>query len=170
MFHSCASNFLEVAMDHANPYTVCTNETSYSRYQRMTLFYNLLITTVDPKNNNVTCSEEYLNKNQQSVITTILKTSTQIWNSANCDDCYNSPFTDGKQNFSDHTLEIKSIHENYSQCTLKYDNASDICHYCEHVYLGLNTMFDRKKKERDGKICFDLEDIVRIEKKSLILN
>jgi hypothetical protein len=126
----------------------------------MIFYFYILKTKNDVKNDNATCSDEYVNKNQQYVITNILKTTTQIWDVANCDDCYNGSFSDGNQNFSSHTLEIKAMHDNYSQCTSMFKDPTIICHNCEKIYLDLNAKFDHEKKVREGKICFDLEDIV----------
>lgn len=159
MFRECESKFIDRALATSNPFEMCTNEETYKSYTNMTLYFDLLHTSTDKKNYNETCSDEFLYKNQMTIITTIVETSKNLWESAHCNDCYNGT-SSALQVFSNHTLDIKALHANYSICTNSHKNASSICHSCEQEYLALNVKFETEKKKRGGNICFDLEDIV----------
>lgn len=132
----------------------------------MTIYFSLLLNTTDKKNQNQICSDEFLNKNQMTVITSIVATSKNLWESAHCDDCYNVISSDS-QTFANHTLEIKELHEKYAECTNSQINTTSICNSCEEQYLAMNTKFETEKRKRYGAICFDLEDIVIIFKFTL---
>lgn len=125
----------------------------------MSYFLDLLSTRQNEKNHTGTCSDEYLHKNRMSVISTIVKMSKGLWEESFCDDCYSPNTTNSEQIFSDHTIQFKKLHLKYSNCTLQYINKTNICKQCEEYYTQLNIMFNHHK-EKGGKICFDLEDIV----------
>lgn len=74
IFHKCTGRFLEVALDTANPFTLCTNKQAFGYYRNLTFFFNLLEENYD-KETRIICSEEYLNKNRMSVIGHIVATS-----------------------------------------------------------------------------------------------
>ena len=78
IFHKCTGRFLEVALDTANPFTLCTNKQAYGLYRNLTFFFKLLEENHDKKTN-IVCSEEYLNKNQMGVISHIVSTSKGIY-------------------------------------------------------------------------------------------
>ena len=147
-------------MISSNPFQVCTSNETYVRYYLMTVYYNNLTTVNDTRNNpTLPCSDNYLSKNQQSVILNILKSSNEIWEAANCNDCYNGT-NSINQTFANHTSEIWKLHENYSNCMGTIKDPVLICHDCERFYSKLNAKFENEKKLRGGNICFDLEDIV----------
>lgn len=109
---------------------------------------------------NITCSDEYLNKNQMAVISHVVATSKSIWESAYCDDCYIDT-SRTNNNFSDHTIIFQESYKNYSDCVSKHpNNATAICEHCMSEYLSMNALFDHDKTKRNGQICFDLEDIM----------
>jgi len=94
-----------------------------------------------------------------SVIGHIVTTSKGLWESGNCDDCYvdqNNVY----QNFSLHTIEFQKAHAEYANCTSKFHNVSLICKECMSYYMKMNELFDYEKTKREGKICFDLEDVM----------
>ena len=74
IFHKCTGKFLEVALDTANPFTLCTNSQAFGYYRNLTFFFNLLEENYD-RTNKMICSDEYLNKNKMSVIGHIVTTS-----------------------------------------------------------------------------------------------
>ncbi|KAL7041460.1 hypothetical protein ACKWTF_000790 [Chironomus riparius] len=158
IFHKCTGRFLEVALDTANPFTLCTNKQAFGYYRNLTFFFNLLEENYD-RTTRIICSEEYLNKNRMSVISHIVATSKGLWESGNCDDCYGDD-TSLYQNFSPHTIEFQKAHAEYANCTSKFRNVSEICKECMSFYQKMNDLFDYEKKKKEGKICFDLEDVM----------
>jgi Osteopetrosis-associated transmembrane protein 1 precursor len=158
-FHKCEAAFIKKALESSNPFTLCTSNDTYIPYTNMTLYFKLLSNMPDVKHYNLTCSEEFLNQNQMTVITTIVEASNRLWSTANCEDCYNGTSTK-TQMYSNHTLDIFALHSNYSACTNSQKNASQICIQCETFYFDLNSRFEMEKKKRGGNICFDLEDQV----------
>ncbi|XP_070505284.1 osteopetrosis-associated transmembrane protein 1 isoform X2 [Chironomus tepperi] len=157
LFHKCTGKFIEVALDTANPFTLCTNEHAFGYYRNLTYFFNLLQENYDKKTG-IICSEEYLNKNRMSVIGHIVATSKGLWESGNCDDCYMDQ-NNLYQNFSLHTIEFQKAHAEYANCS-RNSNASVICEKCMSYYLRMNELFDFEKSKKEGHICFDLEDIM----------
>ena len=103
------------------------------------------------------CSEKYLNKNQMSVISTIVTTSVNLWESAHCYDCYSNT-TSIDQIFSEHAIRVFKLHSDYINCTKS--SKSDICERCKDSYMNMNMLFDHEKEKNEGKICFDLQDLV----------
>jgi hypothetical protein len=95
-----------------------------------------------------------------SVIGHIVTTSKGLWESGNCDDCYMDQDNNVYQNFSLHTIEFLKAHAEYENCTSKYSNVSVICKECMSYYMKMNELFDYEKTKREGKICFDLEDVM----------
>lgn len=158
-FHKCESDFINHALNTSNPFTMCTDVFTYGSYTNMTLYFDLLHRATDKTHYNETCSDEFLCKNQMTVITTIVDTSKSLWETAFCNDCYNVT-TSALQVFSNHTIEIKALYVNYTECTISHHNASSICQSCEKQYLALNEKFEAERKNRNGNICFDLVDIV----------
>lgn len=85
---------------------------------------------------------------------------TGLWESGYCDDCYENQSNKLYQNFSNHTIAFQKAHAEYTNCTNKYQNVSDICKECMNYYLVMNELFDHEKSKREGQICFDLEDVM----------
>lgn len=83
-----------------------------------------------------------------------------LWESGYCDDCYENQSNKLFQNFSNHTIAFQKAHADYTNCTSKHSDVSVICKECMSYYLVMNELFDHEKAKRDGKICFDLEDVM----------
>lgn len=152
-------------MTVADPFTLCTSNSTFTPFRKTQHLYSLLISTHNTKIPNETCADGYLNKNRMNVITTTLTNSFKLWETANCDDCYVDA-TSVMQNFSRNTQEFYqtyNMHENCINETRKQtNNNSQICANCEAKYDLLNKLFEAIKRARNNKICFDLEDKVRM--------
>jgi Osteopetrosis-associated transmembrane protein 1 precursor len=122
----------------------------------MDSFFNLLKTFQDKNKHNVTCAEEYMNKNQMTVISTVTKSAYDLWNTAHCGDCYQNLSDPNHQYFSYHFGQIIKLHDVYKNCTHK--NPQTVCKDCMEDYMNLNILFEDQKKKRE--LCFDLVDIV----------
>jgi hypothetical protein len=159
IFHKCSGIFIEAALSTTNPFSLCTDYQAYQSYRNLTFFLNLLQTTQDKRNPNVTCSDEYMNKNSMGVISKIVALTTSLWNNAFCDDCYVNT-SSNVQNFTDHTTQFLNLRDQYTNCTRKqHKNITQICADCEDTYSHMNIIFNHQK-EKGGRVCFDLEDIV----------
>jgi Osteopetrosis-associated transmembrane protein 1 precursor len=150
-------------MELSNPFLVCTNEKTFDAYRLGQRYYQLLFTTHDVHDKNLLCSDKYLNKNQMHLISTFLSTSQTLWESANCDDCYEDA-TSSVHNFSRNTVEFLESQKIYNDCvqnvTIGTFNMTRVCSECDKKYSTLNKLYEQIKKSKSNKICFDLEDKV----------
>lgn len=153
------ADFTNHAMSNSDPFRVCTDSETFRNYRLTMNFYNELLTSHEPANKSL-CSDEYLNKNRMNVITQMITNSKNVWESANCDSCYNDT-TSMSQVFSDDTKTFNSSYYNYLDCTKHPPNGSSICTDCEGSYQTLNSIFEHIKKSSNNKVCFDLDDQVR---------
>jgi Osteopetrosis-associated transmembrane protein 1 precursor len=151
------------AMNHSDPFAICTNTYSFTAYQVTLDFYQQLFTTFDTHNTSAKCSDKLLNKNHMNVIVKFIGYSNDLWTSANCDECY-SDASSSSQNFSNNTEEFLQSHLLYNDCvqniTNHHLNSSLVCLQCDEDYQKLNNIYEHIKKSTGNKICFDLEDKV----------
>jgi Osteopetrosis-associated transmembrane protein 1 precursor len=150
-------------MHFSNPFIVCTNENTFEAYRLGQRYYQLLFSTHDAHDINVLCSDKFLNKNHMNLISTFLSTSQRLWESANCNDCYEDA-TSSVHNFSKSTEEFLESYSHFNECinnvTAGTVDMSLVCINCNANYTTLNKIYEVIKKSSGGKICFDLEDKV----------
>lgn len=156
--------FLETAMMTADPFAMCTNDDTFFHFGCTKKLFQKLFTLIDPKTHE-SCSAEFINKNRMSVITTLYGISVNLWNSANCDECYAENYSDDVKIFSNSTNDFLNSLEVYNDCvknvtTNDHINNTFVCTDCVGDYQSLNAFYEKIKKETNGKICFDLEDKV----------
>lgn len=165
VMHKCNDEFVNHAMNLSEPFKICTDNYTFMAYRYTMKSYNLLSTTHDPKNASVFCSEKFLNKNRMNMVNTIIGTSRNLWDAAHCDNCYDDP-TSISHEFSNNTndfLVLVDVHEDCIQKhTSRKSNNSVLCSECSSSYLSLNSHYERSKKTSANKVCFDLEDKVRV--------
>lgn len=145
----------------SDPFLVCTKNETFCHYRLLIEDYNELFTKIDPKNNSVPCSEVLLNRNRMGVILNLVASSKALWDSANCDQCYDD-IQDHFQVFSNRTNEFLDLHTKVTKCidsSAKKEMAT-VCVDCLDDYNKLNIIYDRIKTKSENKICFDLEDKV----------
>lgn len=109
----------------------------------------------------VTCASEFLGKNRMEITINTFQYSKNIWDQANCDNCYDSSL-----NFSTDTKAFFDADKNYSTCVTNASKESNnnytvICSECVKNYLTLNEKYE-KIKDSFGyyKTCFDIQDKV----------
>lgn len=160
----CNTHFVLAAMEHSDPFAVCTNSTSFGAKRITTELYGQLFTTYDKKNTSATCADIMLNKNKMNGIASFVASSEAFWNSAYCDECYENA-TSLTQNFANETKNIFEMHDLLSVCiknaTTNHYNNSVLCDTCNADYQNLNNFYEHIKRTSLGKICFDLDDIVK---------
>lgn len=124
--------------------------------------YEELFIKTDKQNSPKMCSELNLNKNRMSVITNFVAYSKQLWQSANCDQCYDEISTE-EQKFSNSTIQFNALHDQVMKCISDTSkrNSSAVCTDCQEDYNKLNIIYDHIKSKSADKICFDLEDKVK---------
>lgn len=146
----------------SDPFSVCTDPNTFTAYRLTLDHYNQLFTSKDPKNSSILCSDELLNKNRMNVFTNFITYSKNLWESANCDSCYNDS-TSKVQKFSNGTEIFLSSYQSYEDCTRNKSriNTSAVCTDCDADYQTLNSIYERLKKSTNNKVCFDLDDKVR---------
>lgn len=150
------------AMQSSDPFLVCTNKDAFCSYRLVILAYNELFTKIDKPHAPKLCSELNLNKNRMNVITNFVANSKLLWESANCDQCYENISTD-EQIFSNSTIQFISLQDQVMKCIndTSKQNSSAVCTECQDDYNKLNIIYDRIKTKSADKICFDLEDKVK---------
>lgn len=161
MLHKCNGAFVSDAMTHANPFIMCTGNNTFHAYRATMELYDDLLTSIDPASHKEFCSARFLNKNRMSVVTTLLSNSANLWNSANCDECY----ANKTYNFSNSTKDFLLSLDVYKTCVLNVTtnhtiNNTFVCVDCIADYQTLNGFYEQIKKSTNNKICFDLEDKV----------
>lgn len=160
--HKCHSDFVDHALNSSDPFIMCTNNFTFLAYRLTVKFYDKLLTTFDPHNNSVLCSDKFLNKNRMNVISSLIGNTKNLWEAANCDGCYNESASTA-QNYSRNTaefIESLKLHNGCVQNVTHGTNSSLVCRECGARYQTLNGLYERIKKSAGGKICFDLEDKV----------
>lgn len=154
-------------MNNSDPFAVCTNDLSFEARRLTAEFYGQLFTTFDKKNTSASCGDIMLNLNKMNGIASFVANSEAFWNAAYCDECYENA-TSLTQNFANDTKTIFELHDLLSVCiknvTTNHYNNSVLCDTCVTDYQNLNNFFDHIKRSSMGKICFDLDDIVKILK------
>lgn len=159
----CNSDFVNHATISANPFTICTDNIAFISYRLTMYFYNKLFTTHDPQKPNSFCAEDFLNTNRIDAFKKIISNSKDLWESANCDACYDN-LTSTVQNFSRNTKELFNLQSVYDECvknsTKNSDNHSMICTQCDTRYQTLNSLYEQLKKSSAKNVCFDLEDMM----------
>lgn len=162
--HKCNADFVAAAMNHSDPFAICTNAYTFTAYRVTLEFYEKLFTTFDVHNTSAACSDKLLNKNHMNVIINFINYSKNLWTSANCDDCYEDP-SSSTRNFSSNTESFLESLSFYNDCvqniTTHKLNSSLVCSTCDANYQNLNNIYEHIKKSTGNKICFDLEDKVR---------
>ena len=163
MLH-CNSDFVNHAMISSTPFTICTNNFTFVSFRYTMDFYNKMFTTFDPHNTNVVCADEFLSKNRMDVISSFISSSKTLWESANCDACYDNA-TSPVQNLSRNTNEFFNLSKSFDECvknaTNESNNKSYVCMECDKKYQTLNNLFQQLKKSSQNKVCFDLVDKAR---------
>jgi hypothetical protein len=161
--HKCNADFVAAAMNHSDPFSICTNNFTFIAYRVTMDLYQKLFTTIDTHNTSATCSNKLLNKNSMNVIMTFISYSKKLWTLANCDDCY-SDASSLIQNFSSNTEEFLDSDILYSKCVQNITshslNSSLVCLNCDAYYQKLNNHYEHIKKSTGNAVCFDLEDKV----------
>lgn len=161
--HKCNADFVAAAMNHSDPFTICTNEYTFTAYRVTMEFYEKLFSTFDTHNTSATCSDKLLNKNHMNVIISFISYSKNLWTLANCDECYEDS-SEMALNFSSSTEAFLESHRLYNDCVLNITshqlNSSLVCLQCNADYEKLNNIYESIRKSTGSKICFDLEDKV----------
>lgn len=163
--HACNGRFVEIAMNLSDPFTICTDITAYHDYNCTLSCFKKLTTTYDHKNSTALCSEKYINKNRMNVVSMFIAATKNLWESANCDNCYDTPDPSHNLSFSQSTQDFLRSHDLQKYCIGNITsnstvNNSVVCSACEKPYEVLNSVFEHIKKTSANKICFDLEDMV----------
>lgn len=162
--HKCNSQFVNHAMQSSNPFTICTDSSTFKPYRITMEYYNKLFTTIDPKNASVLCSDEILNKNRMNIILNFVGHTRSSWELANCDSCYGG-IVSTVQKFSRDTEDFIGAHDLLNVCVQNITEDpvvknSVVCTTCEASYETLNGLYERIKTTTNNKVCFDLEDKV----------
>jgi hypothetical protein len=149
-------------MANSDPFSICTNNYTFAAKRITNEYFQKLFTNFDKKNTSATCADKLLNKNKMNVISTFVKYSEDLWETANCDSCYEDS-TSIHQNFSNNTKEFLELHHLFRECVsnVTSHNNSIVCLHCDNDYQSLNNIYEHIKKT--GKVCFDLEDKVSEE-------
>lgn len=145
-----------------DPFSMCTDNFTFHAFRNTTNVYEKLISSIDPKNPKKFCSESYLNKNRMNVVTTLLSNSVNLWNSANCDECYINKTAYTFSNNTKHFLDSLDVFNECIRNVTSDDqiNNTAVCVDCIGGYQTLNGFYEQIKKESINKICFDVEDRV----------
>lgn len=153
------AKFVEYAMMASDPFKACTDSLTFTAYRSTMKFYNQLLTFHDPQNTSFICSDEFLNKNRMNVVTSFITTSRNLWESANCDACYNDSASN-VQVFSNETRTFNSSFHAHLECTKNASSKDSVCSDCDSSYQTLNSIYEILKKATNNKVCFDLDDQV----------
>lgn len=131
-------------------------------------FYSKLFTMTEEDDKSHFCSDEFLSRNRMNVISTLIANSKKLWDDAYCDNCYEDS-TSANYSFSFETKKFLNYSQAFDLCvdsTKEKFNESVICVECQNDYQKLNNLYEEFKKADQKKICFDLEDKVRLQKKN----
>lgn len=168
----CNSDFVNHAMISSNPFTVCSDSLAFYSYRYTMDFYQKLFNTYDPNHLSVVCADEFLSKNRMNIIAKFVSNSKILWESANCDACYDNS-TSLVQNLSRNTNEFFNLSKSFDDCvknvTKNSSNFSLVCTECDKKYQALNSLYEQLKKSSTNQVCFDLEDKVKQERFLLAL-
>jgi len=128
----------------------------------MTDAYSKLLTTHDPKNPKAMCGDQYFNQNRVNVVTNLITASIGMWQSANCDDCYNNS-TSMDHQLSNNTIAFNEYHDSFHKCVDETKtNQTNACVVCAKPYSMLNALYEAAfVRSKPNTICFDVEDKVR---------
>ncbi|XP_001352856.4 osteopetrosis-associated transmembrane protein 1 [Drosophila pseudoobscura] len=108
--------------------------------------YRILTSSYDALLSQENCSKIYLNSDRINVVATTQGILTNLWQKANCEDCFNgnhSDLYDVKWNILNGCL---SVHKD------------DPCISCKNDYIALNQFYLEMEKANKGHVCFDLQD------------
>lgn len=162
----CNSDFVSHAMITSNPFTVCTDNLTFPSYRFSMEFYEKLFTTPDPHNPSAVCADNFMSKNRMNLIVSLINNSKDVWESANCDACYDNS-TSPVQNLTRNAKEFFNLSGSFDECvknaTKNSNNRSEVCTECDKNYQKLNNLFEQLKTSSNNKICFDLEDKVKVK-------
>ncbi|XP_059619277.1 uncharacterized protein LOC132263510 [Phlebotomus argentipes] len=149
-FEDASKDFTTQLLLNAVPVTYCNK--SVKQYLRFEETYKDLLTAVD--RTNVSCKDIYFNVDRLGVVETIYNQLHQMWLVGFCDDCYANV---SSASLSNTTKDFYYYLESIQQC-ISDNKASDPCLKCMGSYQKLNDFFDGIKKEKEDRICFDLQD------------
>ncbi|CRK93329.1 CLUMA_CG006870, isoform A [Clunio marinus] len=157
----CTGSFLEHAIMNNNPYAICTNNCTYESHRLTLKYYERLFIVHDNHTRNSLCADALLRQNRMNVIDSVVSYVKSIWESSNCDNCYNEA-TGFKHNFSRKTEEFFDFQDKYKECiNTEYKNGSNnsvTCNNCQKYYQIVNSFYEQIRESSENKICFDIED------------
>ena len=134
-------------LNNLRPMNICRN--SVNEYVDLQDSYRDLIS-------NETCLDLYLNSDQLNIVGTIYDQAIEIWNTANCDDCYQQ-YDNGSLILADETNRFFNLSSTLNECFTSAIGRN-ICTHCLDKYRALGFFYLFLEETRKTTICFDMQD------------
>ncbi|KAH8379086.1 hypothetical protein KR009_003040, partial [Drosophila setifemur] len=97
---------------------------------------------------NANCSKQYLNSDRINIVATTQGILTELWQKANCDDCFQG----------NNSLTYNDLSSELDKCLTLPLHKNNVCFACKDQYVKLNTFYLTMEKSSMGQVCFDLQD------------
>lgn len=119
----------------------------YCSNNNFTLFYNRSVEDYHEALNNPKC---HFHLHKLNIIETLFLHLNEIWNQARCQDCVNN---------KNDTQQFFELSDQLDHCIKNntYGNDSP-CLVCASFYSQVQDYYEAMHKQRQGKICLDIED------------
>lgn len=149
-FSEMNAEFVKCSIQNAEPVNFCT--ACVDRFVNMTFTYKNLTTEIDGLN----CKDFYIDLDRLSIVQTIYNQAWQLWEKGFCRECFNWNDTTFEQTHSNNTETFFNYLNTTVDCI--HMNYGDACIKCSSYYVRLNDFYNSINKNKESKICFDIQD------------
>ncbi|XP_017861566.1 PREDICTED: osteopetrosis-associated transmembrane protein 1 [Drosophila arizonae] len=94
------------------------------------------------------CSKIYTDADRLNILTTTQSMLQSLWDRAYCEECFKN---NNSGNFT-------SLYDSFSTCLAEHPDSK--CTNCLLEYINMNNFYKNLDKESNGKMCFDMQDIM----------
>lgn len=164
-FAKQASLFINCSIVNARPFRFC--EGCVAHYEKAKTVYNDIKKNDETKSN---CRKQLLDSDRVQVINSVYADFEQIWNSADCNNCFVSDsITEDingtvKSTLRQTTKHFLELYKNFTHCIPKNitNNNSTICKDCAIYYNQMNSVFDKLLNDKTSPqhVCMDIVDMM----------
>lgn len=158
-FKDSINKYDQCALSKAVPVQLCFE--CLEHFDNITKRYDLILkgNETTPENKIIQCADKYLNQDGLNIVEIIFLNAQKIWDNAYCETCFdrkkeNIPKPNDVQEFERRDALFKDCESKYAK--------QDPCKICSPLYENLNQEYKLLENVRNGKICFDIQDKVRL--------
>ncbi|XP_033741414.1 osteopetrosis-associated transmembrane protein 1-like [Pecten maximus] len=158
-----ASRFIRCTIEKARPFRFC--EECVVHYKHAMQSYADIEEDDEDKNG---CKSLLLNADRIQVLNEIYNNIKQIWEEANCKECFSSVSIDVNGTvvfqYSKDTTEFMDKYKTVSSCFRHYsfprDGNDSVCLVCRGNYTQLNSFYKEVRAAKKDLVCMDLVDMM----------